>query len=249
MTAVPPIDQVDSSLLTDRTRRAILKAILEDRFGERLPSEDVLAQQLGVSRTTVRAALQNLERHGLIARTRAIGTTINRHVGPATLALHRLVGFDWLLRELGYEVEIQIRLAHGSLEDKTAVLFQLEPGIDCCIMEKDYLANGEVAIFIRDIVPWASLRDQNLSEDDLTNMPDSIFEFVERYTPYTIDHAVLVLVPSLKGEGLSTGLAVAPGRPFLRLVETHYTKDVTRVGFSVIDICDELLRLELYRKR
>src|SRR5438874_866132 len=136
-----PIEQIDTSLLVDRARKAILKAILEDRFGERLPSEEVLAQQLNVSRTTIRAALQNLERHGLIARSRAIGTTVNRHVGPATLALHRLVGFDWLLRELGYSVDVRIRWERAPIPSEMSTLLQLESGTDCCMMEKDYLAD------------------------------------------------------------------------------------------------------------
>jgi hypothetical protein len=37
-----------------------------------------------------------------------VGTTINRHAGPETLALQRIVGLDWLLREKGHEVEVDI---------------------------------------------------------------------------------------------------------------------------------------------
>jgi GntR family transcriptional regulator len=246
---VDRLEHIDNSLLADRTRKAILKAILDDRFGERLPPEDELARQLGVSRTTVRAALQSLERHGLIARSRAIGTTVNRHVGPATLALQRLVGFDWLLRELGYEVEVRIRWARGPLPEEMGALFELEPGTDCCMMEKDYLADGQIAIFIRDVVPWAFLRGEEISEDELTEMPASIFAFVERYSARVIDHAVTVFMPTLNGEGLPTDLAIAPGRPFLRMVETHYTKQADRAGFSIIDASDELVRLELFRRR
>jgi GntR family transcriptional regulator len=61
---------------------------------------------LNVSRTTIRTALHSLEQDGIVTRRRAIGTTINRHVGPATLALQRLVGFDWLLEEKGHKVSV-----------------------------------------------------------------------------------------------------------------------------------------------
>ena len=54
---------------------------------------------LNVSRTTVRTALQGLERDGVVTRRRAIGTIINPHVRPSSLALQRLIGFDGLLAE------------------------------------------------------------------------------------------------------------------------------------------------------
>jgi GntR family transcriptional regulator len=101
--------ELQSGSLAAQAREAILTAILSNEFDGRLPSEDMLGEMLNVSRTTVRAAVQDLERDGLITRRRAVGTTINDHVGPETLALQRLVGFDWLLREKGHEVEVDIR--------------------------------------------------------------------------------------------------------------------------------------------
>src|SRR4029077_17068345 len=90
-------------------RRAILDAIMDKRFEDRLPAEDVLAEMLNVSRTTIRSALQSLEEQGIINRKRAVGTTINSHIRPSTLALQRLVGFDSLLREEGSAPQGPIR--------------------------------------------------------------------------------------------------------------------------------------------
>src|SRR4029079_2161850 len=81
----------------EQVREAILDAILAGRFeDDRLPPERDLSKMMRVSRTTIRAALQSLDRSGIVTRRRAIGTTINRHVDPSMLALQRLVGFDWL---------------------------------------------------------------------------------------------------------------------------------------------------------
>ena len=88
------IPRIENVPLTDQARSAILTAIIEKRFEERLPSEDALAELLNVSRTTIRTALQSLEQDGIITRKRAIGTTVNAHVRASTLALQRMVGFD-----------------------------------------------------------------------------------------------------------------------------------------------------------
>src|SRR5579871_6177632 len=87
------LDRLENAPLAERARAALLDAILQRRFVTRLPSEDVLAAMLNVSRTTIRSALQSLEEHGVISRKRAVGTTINGHVRASALALQRLVGF------------------------------------------------------------------------------------------------------------------------------------------------------------
>jgi GntR family transcriptional regulator len=96
------IGRIENVPLTEQARSAILEAIVDKRFDERLPSEEALADMLSVSRTTIRTALQSLEQEGIITRKRAIGTTINAHVRPSTMALQRMVGFDGLLKEKGY---------------------------------------------------------------------------------------------------------------------------------------------------
>src|SRR5947207_15255616 len=98
------LNRLDNAPLAERARAALLEAILEKRFEKRLPPEDVLAEMMNVSRTTIRSALQSLEEHGIVSRKRAVGTTINGHVRASALALQRLVGYDTLLRKLGYSV-------------------------------------------------------------------------------------------------------------------------------------------------
>lgn len=46
----------------------------EYRVGDQLPTEDALRDQFGVSRATIRMALQALEEEGLLTRRRALGT-------------------------------------------------------------------------------------------------------------------------------------------------------------------------------
>ncbi len=71
----PPSDRSETKPLTERARETLLAAIRGDAFAQgRLPPEADLAEQLGVSRATLRAALQSLEADGLISRRRRHGT-------------------------------------------------------------------------------------------------------------------------------------------------------------------------------
>ena len=58
--------------------------------GSFLPSEPVLAERMGVSRTTIRAALSHLQRLGIVTRRRGAGTRIEAEEA-APLYVHSMV--------------------------------------------------------------------------------------------------------------------------------------------------------------
>src|SRR6266851_5636928 len=61
--------------LTAQVEQLLRQAIMEERWGNgRLPTEVELAEQLGVSRETVRLAAETLQREGLLVKIRRKGT-------------------------------------------------------------------------------------------------------------------------------------------------------------------------------
>jgi GntR family transcriptional regulator len=238
------VQQLENTPLAERARTAILEAILEKRFEHRLPSEDDLAAMLNVSRTTIRTALQRLEQDGIVSRRRAIGTTINAHVAPANLALQRLVGFDRLLEEKGYDVEIDVSWERGVPPVEFAEIFGLAQDDEYCITHKDYRADGHLAIHIRDYIPWSQLRTERLRDP----VPASMFDFSRRYMHEPIDNAVVRIVPMVSGGAGTTALRLARGEPFARLHETHYAMGGLPVAYSLIDADPKYIQLEVFRR-
>src|SRR5581483_8597573 len=149
------LERLENRPLATKVRDTILQAILEQRFdGGRLPSEDELAAMLNVSRTTIRTALHSLEQDGIVTRRRALGTTVNQHIAPDLVALQNLVGFDWLLQEKGHKVEVDVTWSKESVDGPTSQLFGWDGEGECLVTEKLYTADGELAIYVRDLVPW-----------------------------------------------------------------------------------------------
>jgi GntR family transcriptional regulator len=238
------LDSLDNGPLAERARSAILEAILEGRFVERLPPEDVLAEMLNVSRTTIRSALQSLEEHGVVTRKRAVGTTINAHLRPSALALQRLVGFDALLREKGYPVRSEVHWERTVPPADICEIFGLEADREYMLTSKRYFAGTRSAIAVRDVVPWDSLTSEAFVEP----LAASLFEFSSVYCETPIDHAIVEIIALIKDEVQGKGLSVDIGRPFTRLNETHYSAAGKTVAYSVIDVDNEMITFEVFRR-
>jgi GntR family transcriptional regulator len=237
-----PVEQLDTRLLAARARAEILAAIFDGRFEKKLPSEDKLAVMLNISRTTVRTALQSLERDGVVTRQRAIGTLINPHVRPSSLTLQRLEGFDRLLEERGFEVDVDMSWEWILPDEELVSTFPLDPEEKCLRIEKVYRAAGTLALSIIDLIPRSSL----ISSDLPAEVDASVFAYSERAFRAPIHHAVVKLVPEVKN-GDNTKLEIKDGVPFLRLHEVHYSARGEVLAFALIAADDNFVSLEVVR--
>jgi GntR family transcriptional regulator len=238
-----PVERLTNAKLADRARSAILQAIISKQFTVRLPPEEELASMLDVSRTTIRSALQSLEQDGIITRKRALGTTINAHVRPSTLALQRLVGFDGLLREEGYEVRTQVSWQWGEAPPVFDVFPALE-GEDCLLTEKSYFAGKALAIWIRDAIPRRLIKREDFEEP----LPASLFEFTSSYGVKKIDHAVVDIVAMVRRADNDTRLVLDVHEPYTRLHETHYASGGDPMGYSIVDVDNAFINLQVFRR-
>jgi GntR family transcriptional regulator len=112
-----------------RLRDALRSDILDGRLRvhDKLPSEHELVQAHGVSRITVRQALADLQREGLITRLQGKGAYVS--APRTTQALQRLEGLGEALSAHGQAVHSQ-RLSMKRLKGAPEVLreLQLAPG-------------------------------------------------------------------------------------------------------------------------
>lgn len=96
--------------LSRRAREQLLEAISSGLYpDDRLPPEAQLAIALGVSRTTLRAALQSLADDGILNRRRRHGTSINRGLPRNQLRLNRLISFSALIEQSGHVASVDLQ--------------------------------------------------------------------------------------------------------------------------------------------
>ena len=120
-------------------------------------SDAALMQRFGVSRMTVRNALADLARQGLVQRVPGRGTFVVRQ---ARVALH-LDGVqrfmqDWFLPHLDPLARI-LTFRHTTADAEIAVLPQVEKGSPVLLVRRVRDADGQPAAYdVRDVAGWCS---------------------------------------------------------------------------------------------
>lgn len=250
-TKTASLRRVGNGSLTGRTTDALLDAILNRQFPDnRLPPEPELAEQLAVSRTTIRAALQSLERLGVLSRAPGRGTLVRAHVGRSSIVLQRLIGFRGLLLDRHEVVDVQQRYwVRDHTDEVGAATFKVPVETPVIVSSKTFVADGHPAIHIADQIPLhycaPSLQEQLLSGGELP-APDSIFDFSRSWPGREIDHTVVEMVPAVASAD-STILQVEDGMPFMRLLETHYSVIGEPVATSEVHVDDRYVRFHVVR--
>jgi GntR family transcriptional regulator len=226
-------------------REELLRAIRSDAFpAGKLPPEADLAVQIGVSRTTVRAALQSLADDGIISRRRRHGTVVNAHVLRSSMPLNRLVSFRSLIEQSGHvpSVDPQVHRKQAADADAAAAL-DLEPRTPCLIVERLLRAGGDPVIHITDTVAL----DRLPPLDEIVDA-DSTFEFLAGNGAGIVDYAHAEVVPRVADEQRPRDLEIGPGTPYIELRETLFTREHERIAFSRIAVDDSIVRFSLLRR-
>jgi GntR family transcriptional regulator len=144
--------------LVDSTENALRNWLAHGghRPGDRLPPELELARTLGVSRGTLRTALDRLEETGEITRRQGSGTYVG-DIAPSPSAfregLEVLVSYTTLARRRGVELgvrDLHIECRRASVE--AAEAFGIDPETPVSTISRVILSAGEPVALMRDTV-------------------------------------------------------------------------------------------------
>lgn len=242
-----PVGQIENRPLTQQARDALLAAIRADAFpGDRLPPEARLAAQLGVSRTTLRAALQSLAADGLITRRRRHGTIVNRHLLRASMRLNRLVPFTTLIEQCGYEPSVDPQTHWVTREPSPEAVEALGIASDtrCLVVSRLLRASGEPVITVIDVVPLERL---DVAPEAVVDA-ETTFGFLAANGAPRVDYTTAEMLPRIAAEGTPAGLQIAPGVPYLELIETIFSREHEPIAMSRVSVDDRFVRISLLRR-
>jgi len=138
-----------------------LKRAIEDgtlRPGDHLDNELDLTERLGVSRPTVRQAVQRLVEQGLVIRKRGLGTVVQPPRILRSVALTSL--YDDLMASHRHPETTVLSVAEDKADPEVAAALALPEGAPVLSLERLRLADGTPLALMRNFLPAGILEAQ-----------------------------------------------------------------------------------------
>jgi GntR family transcriptional regulator len=235
-----------SPSLTDQAKATIKQRILDDQFeDDRIPSETDLADELGVSRTTIRDALSRLENEGVIFRRQGAGTFVNRPGLQIKSRLEEIWSYEAVLRDHDYTPSTRILdVRTEAAGTKVAHDLMLPPNEPIIVIEKLFLEDDKPVILTRNFIP-EKLIDEGYSKEDLT-VP--VFEFMAQFGRQYLSYYLSDIVPVIATGTLAQTLHLPVPTALISFEEIGYNEENEPILKAYSYFRDDLLRLRLIRR-
>lgn len=197
------------------------------RPADRLPTERGLAQELGVSRMTVRQAFDVLTHRGLIERTVGRGTFVAAPRLDVVLA-DRVIGFTELTGQAGMTASAEVLSAEVvTAPAEVAAALELAAGARVARITRVRAASGLPVTLEDTWLPDALF--QGITDRDLTG---SLYEVMERDYGLAPQRAVETLSPSVARDGDTAALGVGRRAALMEVERIAYAADGRPVEFA-----------------
>ncbi len=212
--------------------------------GHRLPSEQELATEYGVSRPTVRSAVARLVDSGVLRVRHGAGTFVTEHRHGIRAGLQELRSTSRVIAEQGYSCRVVYRsrrLRPATAEE--AERFGGPEGLPVIAIERCFLADDDVVAFEHDLIDAAVLPEGVTPED----ISGSVFDFMEPLGLLPVQAVARVRAVH------DPSLAWGPRRPeqplYLCLDQVQYLPDGRAVSWSQTYFVEDKVDFTLVRTR
>jgi GntR family transcriptional regulator len=233
--------------LTEQVKTHIKKRIADDDFEDgRIPPETELANDLGVSRTTVRDALSRLEHEGTIYRRQGAGTFVNEQGLQIKSRLEEIWSYEQVLEDHGYVPSISV-LAESEMKAdvETADALGLDEGDAVLVIEKLFLEDEDPVILTINRIPSRILTDTQYADDEAT----PVYEFLEHHCNRTLSYYLSEIIPVSLDKDMAVKLGVATGTLAISFDEIGFDQNNEPIVRATSYFRDDLIRFRLIRRR
>ena len=213
--------------------------------GTKLPSEPKLAEQLGVSRATLREAMRTFETQGLLRRRQGLGTFV---VGPTQViesGLEVLESLETLAEKIGLDVAMgEYEIVQIQAKEKTAKKLNVATGDALTQVRRVILTSGSPVAYLVDILPDGILSRATLESNFTGSVLDLLIHSGEPALSMSKTEISAITAP----EDVAKALDIQRGDTLLLLKGVLYNQEGDPVDYSFSYFLPGYFRLHIIRK-
>jgi len=210
----------DSRPLYIQVSDALSQLILNNTYviGEKLPSEEDLSIQLGVSRPTLRVAIGYLESQGMLIRRHGVGTFIAdpRGTQPGSEGLEVIETVCELADRKGLTYErVEWQLERIRTDEKIADLLKTSVNVPAIFIRYGFKLSGKPFGFFDSWIPESYVDYEKLKAYPQKGLLDYLYECC----PEKLTSTQTTLLATVADEAISRRTGFPAGSPLLHLEE------------------------------
>lgn len=232
--------------LTEQVKAHIKDLIVQGGFEDgRIPAEQDLAAELGVSRTTVRDALARLENEGVVLRRQGSGTYVNEPGLQIKSRLEEIWSYEEVLRNHGFTPTVTIvGITSEEAGEDTAAALEIESDAAVTVIGKLFLADDEPVIYTTNRIPGQYLED-DIAETDT----EPLFSFLAQHTGRQPAYFLTEIQPVAIPADAAAALHIEPETPVICFDEVLFDTLSQPVVHARSYFRDDLLRFRMIRRK
>ena len=249
---------IRTSSLASQTREALMRMIggMDLSRDNKLPREEELARILGVSRTTVRQALNDLAADGIVLRRR--GTFVNVASLGIRARFSPSTELTDAIRASGHEPEVRllgVREATGAVAARLRGVLGAPADESILEVTKLFCADGRMCAACRDWLALSSTGFETATDAlaALKGYGGSLFRFVREWGGRAIEWDKAEIDVAEPAEVLALSDALAPAdvgaRPYLLVRSVIYDGDDAPVVVAEEYVDTSVVTFDLIRRK
>lgn len=237
--------KIDNRTLSDQVKQILIEMIKDMEFMEKLPSEQKLAKQFGVSRNTVHVALKSMEYQGMVIFRRGTGTYVTRYSSNDGIR-YNIASLDSttkIISEHGYkpgtiDLNYEIKSAPKGISKK----LEIEKGTEVLYIERVRTADDLPIIYVEDYIVY----QEGMLEEFEKEKGGSLLSYMNKYNPISFSNCSIHTV--ISDEKLIRKLKLDEPKALLLLEQIHYSSKGQALFYSDSYFLTEKLEFNIIRR-
>lgn len=171
---------VKNRSISQKLHEDLAKIIAITEAGTRLPSEPALAQQLGVSRATLREAMRTFETQGMLYRRQGSGTYVIHPAQVIESGLEVLESIETLAARIGFEVSMgESKIEYRSASEEEVEALDIDIGAPVVSIKRVIVTDGYPVAYLIDVLPEGILSPEVLTDEFSGSVLDMLLKYCE----------------------------------------------------------------------